>query len=49
MKIEKAYVIGLGLIFILVLAGCGSSKNETPVKREVVSGVTVMKINPATG
>ena len=47
MKIEKAYVIGLGLIFILVLAGCGSSKNETPVKREVVSGVTVMKINPA--
>ena len=48
MKIEKAYVIGLGLIFILVLAGCGSNKNEAPVKREVVSGVTVMKIDPAT-
>jgi RND family efflux transporter MFP subunit len=46
MKIEKAYVIGLGFIFILVLAGCGSSKNETPVKREIVSGVTVMKVNP---
>ncbi len=48
MKIEKAYVIGLGLIFILVLAGCGSNKNEAPVKREAVSGVTVMKIDPAT-
>jgi len=32
-------------IFILVFAGCGS-KNETPLKREVVSGVTVMKIDP---
>jgi RND family efflux transporter MFP subunit len=46
MKIEKAYIIGLALIFILVLAGC-SSKNETPVKREIVSGITVMKVNPA--
>ena len=45
MKIEKAYVIGLGLIFILAFAGCGG-KNEVPVKREVVSGITVMKINP---
>jgi RND family efflux transporter MFP subunit len=47
MKIEKAYVIGLGFIFILVFAGCGS-KNEAPVKREVISGVTVMKIDPTT-
>jgi RND family efflux transporter MFP subunit len=46
MKIEKTYVIGLGLIFILVLTGCGSSKDKAPVKREVVSGITVMKINP---
>jgi len=37
----------IGLIFILVLAGCGSSKNETPVKREIVSGVTVIKVNTA--
>jgi RND family efflux transporter MFP subunit len=43
---QKAYITCL--IFILVLAGCGSSKNETPAKREVVSGVTVMKIDPAT-
>jgi RND family efflux transporter MFP subunit len=34
-------------IFILVLAGCGSKK-EPPIKREAISGVTVMKIDPTT-
>ncbi len=48
MKIERAYGIGLGFISILLLAGCGDNKNETPVKREVVTGVTVMKIDPKT-
>jgi RND family efflux transporter MFP subunit len=42
---QKLYITGF--IFILLLTGCGSSKNETPVKREIVSGVTVMKVNPA--
>jgi RND family efflux transporter MFP subunit len=42
---QKLYITGL--IFIFLLAGCGSSKNETPVKRDIVNGVTVMKVNPA--
>lgn len=41
---QKLYITSL--IFVLLLAGCGS-KNETPVKREVVSNVKVMKIHPA--
>ena len=44
MKREKVYIIGL--ILTLLLAGCGSNKNEAPVKREAVSGVTVARINP---
>ena len=42
--IQKAYIIGL--IFILLFAGCGGSKNESPVKREIISGVKVTKLNP---
>jgi RND family efflux transporter MFP subunit len=41
---QKLYITGL--IFILALAGCGSSKNEAPVKKNVVSGITLMKIDP---
>jgi RND family efflux transporter MFP subunit len=44
MKREKVYV--MGLILTLVLAGCSSNKNEAPIKREIVSGVTVARINP---
>lgn len=44
MKREKVYSIGL--ILTLLLAGCGSNKNEAPVKREAVNGVTVARINP---
>jgi RND family efflux transporter MFP subunit len=42
---QKLYITGL--VFILTLAGCGS-KNETPLQREVVNGVTVTKIGPTT-